>query len=141
MGKIHFYEFPENRNFSENRKIQPHSLFKGTTAGDAQGLAGRSKALRAAQGFCQGRISTSRRSAGRSRPCGPLKGLRRRPTRLHLATNDTGAALTKDESFTFPGKLPKSNPGRWIMHMPRIWTIFNQDLSPYPQDHFYSSPG
>ena len=34
MGKIHFYEFSENRKCSENRKIQPHSLFKGTPAGD-----------------------------------------------------------------------------------------------------------
>ena len=34
MAKIHFTKNRKNRKFSENRKIQPHVPFKGTTAGD-----------------------------------------------------------------------------------------------------------
>ena len=33
-AKIFFTKNRENRKFSGNRKIQPHALFKGTTAGD-----------------------------------------------------------------------------------------------------------
>ena len=34
MAKIHFTKNRKKRNFSENRKIQPHALFKRRTAGD-----------------------------------------------------------------------------------------------------------
>ena len=46
--------------------------------------------------------------------------------------HNTGAALTKDESLTFPGKLPKSKSGRWIRHMPSNWTILKQGKALYP---------
>ena len=38
MTKIRFTKNRKKTYFLENRKIQPHSLFKGTTAGDGPSM-------------------------------------------------------------------------------------------------------
>ena len=53
----------------------------------------------------------------------------------------TGAALGKDESVTFPVKIPENNSVGWIRHMPRNWNICCMPFGVCPKMFFPGSWG